>query len=92
MTLDPRKTALLVIDVKNEYFDGKWPVPDGPQALEQIERAIDASQRANAAVAYVQHAQIESTDGVVKHMPVQVTILTSKPYEVFGGSNRRTAP
>ena len=34
MTLDPQKTALLVIDVQNEYFDGKWPIPDGAIALQ----------------------------------------------------------
>ena len=59
MTLDPRKTTLLVIDVQNEYFDGKWPVPDGTTALDQIERAIDASQQANATVVYVQHAVLD---------------------------------
>jgi len=64
MALDPQKTALLVIDVQNEYFDGKWPVPDGPQALEQIERAIDASQRTNATVIYVQHAVSKPERGV----------------------------
>jgi nicotinamidase-related amidase len=64
MALDPQKTALLVIDVQNEYFDGKWPVPDGTIALEQIERAIAASQEANAAVIYVQHAVLKPERGV----------------------------
>lgn len=64
MTLDPRKTTLLVIDVQNEYFDGKWPVPDGTTALDQIERAIDASQQANATVVYVQHAVLKPERGV----------------------------
>jgi nicotinamidase-related amidase len=64
MALDPHKTALLVIDVQNEYFDGKWPVPDGTTALEQIERAIDASQQVNATVVYVQHAVLKPERGV----------------------------
>jgi nicotinamidase-related amidase len=48
MALDPHKTALLVIDVQNEYFGGKWPIPDGSAALSYIEEAIDASQRGHS--------------------------------------------
>lgn len=64
MALDPSKTALLVIDVQNEYFDGKWPVPDGDGALNHIEQAIDASQHAGATVIYVQHAVLRPERGV----------------------------
>jgi nicotinamidase-related amidase len=64
MALDPRKTTLLVIDVQNEYFDGKWPIPDGTAALENIEKAIDASQRAGTSVIYVQHAVLRPERGV----------------------------
>jgi nicotinamidase-related amidase len=64
MTLDPQKTALLVIDVQNEYFDGKWPVPDGTMALQKIEQAIDASQTAGATVVYVQHAVLQPERGI----------------------------
>jgi nicotinamidase-related amidase len=64
MTLDPQKTALLVIDVQNEYFDGKWPIPDGAMALQKIEQAIDASQTAGAAVVYVQHAVLQPERGI----------------------------
>ncbi len=64
MTLDPQKTALLVIDVQNEYFDGKWPVPDGTIALQKIEQAIDASQTAGATVVYVQHAVLQPERGI----------------------------
>src|SRR5881396_2660244 len=56
MALDSHQTALLVIDVQNEYFDGKWPIPDGTAALTHIEEAIDASHKAGAKVIYVQHA------------------------------------
>ncbi len=55
MALDPKKTALIVIDVQNEYFDGKWPVPDGEAALDKIEAAIDASQQTGVKGIYVQH-------------------------------------
>jgi len=64
MALDSSKTALLVIDVQNEYFDGNWPVPDGKGALNYIERAIDASQHAGANVIYVQHAVLQPERGV----------------------------
>jgi nicotinamidase-related amidase len=64
MTLEPQKTALLVIDVQNEYFDGKWPIPDGTIALQKIEQAIDASQTAGATVVYVQHAVLQPERGI----------------------------
>jgi len=64
MTLDPQKTALLVIDVQNEYFDGKWPIPDGAAALERIEQAIETSQSAGATVVYVQHAVLKPERGI----------------------------
>jgi len=64
MALDPQKTALLVIDVQNEYFDGKWPIPDGTVALERIEQAIDTSQSAGATVVYVQHAVLNPERGI----------------------------
>lgn len=56
MALDPQKTALLVIDVQNEYFDGKWPIPEGSAALERIEQALETSHSAGATVVYIQHA------------------------------------
>ena len=62
--IDPQKTALLVIDVQNEYFDGKWPVPESEAALAKIEEAIDASQRGGATIVYVQHAVLRPERGV----------------------------
>lgn len=64
MALDPHKTALLVIDVQNEYFDGQWPVPDGQAALYRIEQAIEASHRAGASVIYVQHEVLRPERGI----------------------------
>ena len=64
MTTDPRKTALLVIDVQNEYFDGKWPIPEGIAALERIEQAIEESQNAGATVVYIQHAVTNPDYGI----------------------------
>jgi len=56
MALDPHKTALLVIDVQNEYFDCKWPIPDGSCRARCIETAIDTSSSRRVTVVYVQHA------------------------------------
>ena len=64
MALDPKKLALIVIDVQNEYFDGKWPIPDGTATLDKIEETIDASQQAGAKVIYVQHEVLNPERGI----------------------------
>ncbi len=64
MALDPKKTALIVIDVQNEYFEGKWPIPDGNVALDNIEAAIEASQQAGAKIIYVQHEVLNPERGL----------------------------
>ena len=64
MALDPKKTALIVIDVQNEYFEGKWPIPDGNAALDKIEAAIEASQQTGAKVIYVQHEVLNPERGL----------------------------
>ena len=64
MALDPKKTALIVIDVQNEYFEGKWPIPDGNTALDKIEAAIEASQQTGAKVIYVQHEVLNPERGL----------------------------
>ena len=64
MALNPKKTALIVIDVQNEYFDGKWPIPDGNAALDNIEETIEASQQAGAKVIYVQHEVLNPERGL----------------------------
>ena len=64
MSLDPATTALLVIDVQNEYFDGKAPIPDGDAALEHIRAAIDAAEHADMQVVYVQHEVLQRERGV----------------------------
>lgn len=64
MPLDPSKTALVVIDVQNEYFDGKVPIPDGDVALDKIREAIDAGEQAGAQVVYVQHEVLQRERGI----------------------------
>lgn len=53
--LDPAKTALLVIDFQNEYFNGKMPIPDGERALVNAKRLIDSADAQGMKVYHVQH-------------------------------------
>jgi dipeptidyl aminopeptidase/acylaminoacyl peptidase/nicotinamidase-related amidase len=49
------KKALLVIDVQNEYFDGKLPVTYPEGSLENILKVMDAATAGNIPVVVVQH-------------------------------------
>lgn len=53
--LDPKTSALLVIDFQNEYFSGRLPIPDGLQALKNTRRLIDFADREKIQVIHVQH-------------------------------------
>lgn len=52
-------TALLVIDVQLEYFDGEMPVEFPPRAesLERIGQAMDAASASGVPVLVVRHAE-----------------------------------
>lgn len=54
-SLDPARTALLVIDFQNEYFTGRMPIPDGETALSNARRLIDRADRDGIHVYHVQH-------------------------------------
>lgn len=54
-SLVPAKTALLVIDFQNEYFDGRMPIPDGRQALANARRLVERADAAGIPVYHVQH-------------------------------------
>lgn len=55
-TLPSGKTALLVIDVQNEYFaGGRMPIPDGEAALAQTRRLVDFADAHQIPVIHVQH-------------------------------------
>jgi len=63
-TLDPARTAVLVIDVQNEYFDtqaaagfagGRMVIPDGVAALRQTRRVVDFADAHGIGVIHVQH-------------------------------------
>jgi nicotinamidase-related amidase len=49
------KRALLVIDVQNEYFEGKLPVSYPAGSLDNILKAMDAATAAGVPVVVVQH-------------------------------------
>ncbi len=99
MTLDPGKTALLVIDVQNEYFDGKSPVPDGPAALDRILAAIEASKSAGGQVVYVQHEVLQpereifirGTHGFELHPRLQPAPSDALIVKNYPGSFNKTA-
>lgn len=64
LSLDPARTAVLVIDFQNEYFaasaapgfaGGRMVVPDGPAALRQARRVVDFATVNGIAVIHVQH-------------------------------------
>ncbi len=54
-SLDPDKTALLVIDFQKEYFSGRMPIPDGEKALVNAKRLIARADQDGIRVYHVQH-------------------------------------
>lgn len=53
------KKALLVIDVQNEYFDGKLPVKYPENSFKNIIKAIDYANQKNIPVILVQHTNLD---------------------------------
>ncbi|WP_414842374.1 cysteine hydrolase family protein [Burkholderia cenocepacia] len=53
--LDPKTTALVVIDFQKEYFSGKMPIPDGKQAMANTQKLIKFADAAKIPVYQVQH-------------------------------------
>lgn len=53
--LDPKTTAVIVIDFQNEYFTGKMPIPDGKPAMENAKRLIAFADKEKMQVFQVQH-------------------------------------
>lgn len=54
-SLDPKSTALLVIDIQNEYFSGKLPIPDGMAVVRNANRLIALADKHGMPVFHVQH-------------------------------------
>lgn len=53
--LDPRSTALVIIDFQQEYFSGRMPIPDGQRAMDNAQRLLAFADRHRIPVFQVQH-------------------------------------
>ena len=58
--------ALLVIDVQNEYFNGKLPVSHPPGSLNNILKAMDAATTNQIPLVVIQHAAKSETSPVFR--------------------------
>ena len=89
-----RHKALLVIDPQNDYFpDGKFPLWNTTQILENIKKAIKLATINNMQVIYIQHVADpskgiapffnENSDGVKIH--AEILKITSNPNIIIKG-------
>ena len=55
------KPALLIIDAQNEYFapHGKWVVPEGNEALAQIQKLLVAFRRVDLPIFHIMHEALD---------------------------------
>jgi len=54
--LSAKQTAVIVIDIQNEYFPGgKMPIPDGMKALQNSKRIVEFAHKNGMPVFFVQH-------------------------------------
>ena len=53
--LDPRSTALVIIDFQKEYFSGRMPIPDGQRAMDNAQRLLAFADRHRIPVFQIQH-------------------------------------
>jgi nicotinamidase-related amidase len=51
--IDPRRTALILIDWQGEFFDGGLPVPDGRRALERAAALLAWARDAGLVIVHV---------------------------------------
>ncbi len=54
-SIDPRTTALLLIDFQKEYFSGKMLIPNGNAALENAKRLMTMADEVGMPVFHIQH-------------------------------------
>nr|WP_238267506.1 isochorismatase family protein [Cupriavidus pauculus] len=53
--LDPRTTALIIVDFQKEYFSGRMPIPDGQRALANAQRLLAFADSNRMPVFQIQH-------------------------------------
>jgi nicotinamidase-related amidase len=63
--------CLLVIDVQNEYFNGKLPVSYPPNTLANIVRVMDGANVAGLPVVVIQHAAPQADSLVFRRGSVE---------------------
>ena len=91
-------TALLVIDFQNEYFSGRLPIPNGPQALEKALQLIAWADAERLPVFHIQHIAPEGsplfalgTDTVRFHERLQPrpgdTVVQKRSVSAFVGTD-----
>jgi nicotinamidase-related amidase len=76
-------TALLVIDVQNEYFTGSMPVTYPMESLKNILRAMDHAHTKGIPVAVIRHTNLAGNAGTFKKGTVN--------WELHDEINRRPA-
>lgn len=97
-TISPAHTALLVIDFQNEYFTGKMPIPDGPQALHNTQKLVAHADRHRIAVFHIQHVTpagsavfAAGSDGAMQHSALRPaphhTVLQKSTVSVFSSTD-----
>jgi len=61
VTLDPAKTAVIVVDMQNDFVrdDGSLPVPAAKETIKNIKQLLDSAREHNAKVVYTQDTHFE---------------------------------
>jgi nicotinamidase-related amidase len=54
-TIEPRRTALVLVDFQNEYFNGRLPLPGAAAALKEAQALVEHADRHDIAVFHVRH-------------------------------------
>ncbi|TWI63685.1 nicotinamidase-related amidase [Pseudoduganella lurida] len=53
--IEPRRTALVLVDFQNEYFNGRLPLPGAAAALTRAQALVEHADRHGIAVFHVRH-------------------------------------
>nr|WP_257993238.1 isochorismatase family protein [Cupriavidus pauculus] len=96
--LDPRTTALVIIDFQREYFSGRMPIPDGQRAMDNAQQLLAFADRHRIPVFQVQHvapagAAVFAIDGeIVAFQPGMVprqhdVVLRKATVSVFASTD-----
>jgi len=61
VTLDPAKTAVIVVDMQNDFVrdDGSLPVPAAKETIKNIKQLLGSAREHNAKVVYTQDTHFE---------------------------------